>query len=838
MGSWLAGLGRIGISSFGKSEMLKLPCFRAATLTAESVSYSRFSRNGVISRQRFCCYNRTWTPGNPADNNLAVNRRQLMDARNSDLPAKVQYTFPAVESPMIGAAQVLATFRREWYFPVLGALVGLAIALGYLALTPTLYKSTARILLDTSMGRYLQASKIVDEPVFDEAQIGSQIYILSSESVLLPVIRALDLAHDSEFVGSSSAAHSSVWDSIRTEVKKLKALIGWDDDTQTIDPKAAQEQKALETFFQRLNVYREDVPNVINVTFSSKDPNKAAAIANAISDAYIESTLENKLKSTKMVAEWLQGRMTDLKGQATAADRALQDYNIGNNLVNTNKGLLSSEQLSELNAQLANARIAVAQAKARLDGIDRPSSTPSPGNTRRPDSVNNSTKATVALNNSDIVKLRSELRDTTAKAAELEADLGRNHAVVVKLRKKTDELRASIRDQEQLIADTYANEYEMAKARESELAATVAKLVGQAGASSQAQVTMRELESSADTLRSLYNTFLQKYKEINTLQTQNLPIENARIITKAAPPLYKNYKKSTAVLAGSVMLGFLIGAGAAVGKEWVADVFRTPNAVEEWTNIHCSILPTVDGKHRSRLTGEQIPLAEYVLDAPFSRFAESLRGVKASIGAAHLVEGAKVIGIVSSLPQEGKTTIAANLAALIVASSGARTLLIDSDVHLRRLTAELAPHARQGLIEALVEPARLDTFVFQRKRSGLDVLPCVLPSRVPNAAEILGSPKMELLMAAARKNYDYIIIEIAPIMSVADIKLIERFIDKFIFVVEWGQTKRTLVLEALTQVQIIRDRILGAILNKADPAALRSIEAYKGSKFGAYYQET
>src|ERR1700753_2654025 len=110
MGSWLAGFGRIGTSSFGKSEMLKLPCFRAGTLTAESVSYSRFSRNGVISRQRFCCYNRTWNPGNPADNNLAVNRRQLMDARNSDLPAKVQYTFPAVESPMIGAAQVLATF--------------------------------------------------------------------------------------------------------------------------------------------------------------------------------------------------------------------------------------------------------------------------------------------------------------------------------------------------------------------------------------------------------------------------------------------------------------------------------------------------------------------------------------------------------------------------------------------------------------------------------------------------------------------------------------------------------------------------------------------------------
>ena len=234
---------------------------------------------------------------------------------------------------------------------------------------------------------------------------------------------------------------------------------------------------------------------------------------------------------------------------------------------------------------------------------------------------------------------------------------------------------------------------------------------------------------------------------------------------------------------------------------------------------------------------KRTPLEEYVLDAPFSRFTESLRNVKASIGAAQLVEGAKVIGIVSSLPEEGKTTIAANLAALIVASSGARTLLIDSDVHLRRLTAELAPDARQGLIEALVEPARLDLFVFRRKRSGLDVLPCVLPSRVPNAAEILGSPKMELLITEARKTYDHIIIEIAPIMSVADIKLVERFVDKFIFVVEWGQTKKSVVLEALTELQVIRDRILGIVLNKVDLLGLRSIEANKGNRFGGYYLE-
>jgi polysaccharide biosynthesis transport protein len=169
-------------------------------------------------------------------------------------------------------------------------------------------------------------------------------------------------------------------------------------------------------------------------------------------------------------------------------------------------------------------------------------------------------------------------------------------------------------------------------------------------------------------------------------------------------------------------------------------------------------------------------------------------------------------------------------------SAGARTLIIDSDVHRRLLSAKLAPDAREGLVEALIDPSRLDAFVAKRERSGLDVLPCALSSRIPNAAELLGSPNMGELLNAARQAYDYIIVEIAPIMSVVDVKMSERFVDRFIFVVEWGQTKRTLVLEALSEAQIIRERLLGIILNKADPLALRRLEAYKGDKFRAYYE--
>lgn len=753
-----------------------------------------------------------------------------MDARNNELPVKSEYTYATGEAPSIGVAAVLGTLRRKWRYPAVGGTIGLALAVCYLALTPTLYKSSARILLDLSVDRYLKSNKIVDEPIFDDTQIGSQIYILSSESVILPVVRSMNLTHDSEFVGSPKVDRSRIVDRISNMINALKQFIGWDDNAHaTVDPEAIAEQRAVESFFERLSVYREDVPNVINVTFSSEDPNKAAKIANAISDSYISNVLEAKLKSTKLVSQWLQDRMMELKTQASEADRALQDYKIAHNLVDTGKGLLSSEQLSDLNAKLANARIAVAEAKSRVDGIN----TEGKRGATATDALTNGAKAGVTLNNSDIVKLRSEYRDVAAKATELEGSLGRGHAAVIKLHKKMDDLRASIRDQEQLIADSYANEYQMAKARESELAAAVAQLVGEAGTSSQAQVTVRELESSSDALRALYNTFLQKYKEINTVQNESIPVESARIITRAAPPLHKSSKKGAAVVVGSTMLGLLLGAGAAVSREWAAGVFRTPKEVEHATGIRCDVLPMVTaGRGRTASLVE-----EFVLEAPYARFTESLRNVKALIDDAQLAHGVKVIGVVSSVPKEGKTTVASNLAALMVASSGARTLLIDSDVHLRLLSARLAPDARVGLIEALLDPSRLDVLVSKRQRSGVDFLPCVLPTCLPNAAELLGSPRMGDLLAAARRAYDYIVIEIAPIMSVVDIKKIERYIDRFVLVVEWGQTKRSVVLEALSETQNIRERVLGIALNKADPVALLSMEAYKGNKFRDYYQD-
>jgi polysaccharide biosynthesis transport protein len=754
--------------------------------------------------------------------------------RNDAFPVQSDSPFAFSEGPAIRITDILGTLRRRWRFLIVGCLIGLTLALAYIALATRLYTSTASILSDTKMNQNLQAQKIIEDTPLDKSTVDSQVQIFSSESIILPVIKSMNLAHDSEFVGPPDALGEQILWQIKKLIDRVTQSLGLKDD-RTIDAEAFLERTAVETFLKRLTLRREGLSYVVDIAFTSEDPNKAARIANAVADTYIAANLAARNQSTKMAGKWLQDRLIELKAQATDADRVLQNYKSSNNLVDTGRGSLNQQQLSDLNTQLITARTETAEAKARLDRIRQISS----------DGIPDAT-VTDALNNAVITRLRAQYLDTAARAADLASRLGQGHVTVVRLHEQMDELRKSIRGEEQRIADGYASDYEIAKAREKSLSDSMFQLVGEAGTSSQAQVTMRDLESSADTYRNLYNSFLQKFQE--TIQTQTIPVTDSRIVTRATPPLYKSSPKSALALAGGIVLGLFMGAGAAIAREMMLDVFRTSNEVEQTTGIHClGILPIVTANRKRTMwfhegtkslrRGPDLTegIEEFVLDAPHSRFTETLRNLKVSINAAQLVRDVKVIGVVSSVAKEGKTTVAANLGALMVASSGARTLIVDGDVHHRSLTRMLAPDARKGLIEALGDPSQLATLVYHRQRSRLDVLPCVLEKRIPNAAELLGSPQMEKLLIAARDAYDCIIIELAPIVPLVDVKTIERFIDSFVFVVEWGRSERSLVLEALSNTEIIRERLTGIVLNKADPVVLRSIEAYKGDMFSSHY---
>lgn len=712
--------------------------------------------------------------------------------------------------------RVSDVLRRQW--PIIAASVGasLALVLVYLATAHPMYTANARIMMDTRQTQVLDKESGTNNTLIDTGFVDSQVEVINSDDLIRSVVRRLRLTEDPDFNGSSTGGAFG----------KVTSLLG----SGQPPPEERIEQAAVEQIQANLRVERVLTTYVLSLSYKARTPDLAVKIANAIADAYIVGALEAKYQSTKRATEWLQQRSAELSEQATASDRAVQTFKAEHNIVGTSRGLMSEQQLSDLNTQLVQARAATAEAKARLDRINSIS-----------DQDVAQTTVTDALNNPVITRLRAQYLDLAAQYADWSKRYGKTHLAAVNLSNKMDEVRKNIADEIHRIADAYRSDYEIAKSREASLDKNVKDLVAQAGHTGQAEVKLRDLESAADTYRSLYNNFLEKLQ--NATQNQSFPISEARLISTATKPDRKSSPRTILALMGGLASGLCLGFGLAFAREFLNDVLRTPGEVEEELGVKClGVLPDVRpvGKASALLSksaSSSAPdLSRYVVDHPFSRFAETLRNIKVSIDVARLTREIKVIGIVSSLPKEGKTTVAANFAQLI-ALTGHPTLLIDGDLHTRSLTRELAPNAKTGLVETLTDPGSLAYHVQRSKETGLDFLPSVVASRMVNSADVIGSRAMAELLKALREHYEYIVIDLAPVMPVADSKAFSPLIDAMVYVIEWGQTTRSALQESISGSEVLQKKLLGAVLNRANPKMLKRIEAYKGKHHNSYYVE-
>jgi succinoglycan biosynthesis transport protein ExoP len=219
----------------------------------------------------------------------------------------------------------------------------------------------------------------------------------------------------------------------------------------------------------------------------------------------------------------------------------------------------------------------------------------------------------------------------------------------------------------------------------------------------------------------------------------------------------------------------------------------------------------------------------YVVDQPLSIFAEAFRSIKVAADIRGSIQPNRVIGVTSTLPQEGKSTVSSNFAQS-VAYGGKNVILIDGDLRNPTLTRSLAPSAITGLIEVLAGKIELRDAICVDGVTNLAFLPVVLRSKLLYTNEILASEAFKQLIDDLRKKYDYIIIDLPPVAPVVDARAAAHVVDSFIYVVEWGRTKVSFVQRRLDSVPEIRDRMLGVILNKTN---VKMLERYEGN-FGKY----
>ena len=390
------------------------------------------------------------------------------------------------------------------------------------------------------------------------------------------------------------------------------------------------------------------------------------------------------------------------------------------------------------------------------------------------------------------------------------------------------------------------------------------------------RTALTDLESSARISRNLYESLLQRATEAT--QQQSIPIDPARVIVLASPPLERSHPKSLLILGAASLLGLFGGLVAAYAREHLIIVFRLPSQIERELGIRClctiPMLPhrtrqsrrararlanrfspgSVNVFNQSQLTyregSEQYGNAKdrpacvnnrfhlgrrrlarddyahaVVVDQSFTALNETLRFIGAeftSLGPRH-----KVIGISSAHPREGKSMVAVTLAELL-ADAGRKTLLIDCDLRNVGLTRQLAPSAKAGLGEVLGGHAALNELLWSDVVTKLDFLPAVLPAvRVAHPAALLSSAATKNLIKAARDTYDHVILDLPPILPVADTKVVSPFVDSFIMVIEWGETRVAAVSDALNIAPLVAEKLLGAVLAKARSGLFAQLRSRK-----------
>ncbi len=705
----------------------------------------------------------------------------------------------------------------------------------YLFMATPIYTSQAQILLDDTLSKYAEEAPSPQSIQQADTKISSAVEILKSGELALHVTDMENLGENETILNPPQSLMSR----LKSGVRSLAGIFSSRPEISEEDARNGKRAMAAAYLQQGLTVERVARSSVIAVSYRSTDPQLAASVTRAYANAYLTDQLNANFDATERASVWLQERLTDLRQRAQAASLEAEKFKADNGLTSARGELMSEQQLSDLNSQLIVAQADTASASARYNQfkaiLDQGAE----------NAVNNATISSSQTDNSVIQDLRTRYLAVSKREQVIVQNFSADHPQAVALRNEKAELSDKIFRELQQLTGSYRNEFEVAKSREASLRQSIEGVVGSNSQANRSLVELRELEQRATALKTLYESYLGRYEEAS--QQRSFPIAKARIISEAGVPTSPSSPRKAMVLALSIVLGFMVSAVIGGFMEFRERFFRLEEEVRSILG-HKSLgyVPLIGKKRtslwkqiRERLTGAKpekieaethVPLARMsriAVETPRSAFAETLRNAKLASDVILQGRPNRVIGVVSSLPGEGKSTIAANFAGLL-AASGKRTLLIDADLRNPAISRLISPPPKSGLVEAVLGEEEWTTSIRVDPQTRLAVLPIARREHLYHTNELLASPGMENLIANARNSFEYVIVDLAPLAPVIDAKAFSPFADGFLMVVEWGKTPTRLVRDVLHSDPQFNAKILGVMLNKTDMDELG-----KYSDFGA-----
>jgi succinoglycan biosynthesis transport protein ExoP len=718
---------------------------------------------------------------------------------------------PPQESTLREYMRVL--IKRKWTVGACIAGIFIAVAIASLRQTPV-YEAAATIVVnkaDPNLVAFKDSMPVMD--YYDPSDLDTEVRILQSDLLGLQVIRQLNLDKR-----SGPAQPNLVADPLQNDSAHTTAL--------------------LNGFRGNLRVTLIPNTRIIELHYSSTDPQLAANAVNTLAATYVEQNFKTKFESTMQASDWLSKQLVDLQMKVETSQEKLVRYQKEHDILGIDeKNNTTTAKLDELNKEMTAAESDRMQKEAvyRLTQSGDPNATAS---AITADSSLGRDSATSAL----LEKLRAQQADLKIQVAEFSTQFGPSYPKVAQLNNQLREVERQIQLETGKAVEQIRSQYLTAKQRESMLHDAFDKQKQEANKLNENAIEYSLLKRDVETNRQLYEGLLEKLKEAGV--TAGLRSNNLRILNAARVPTFPVEPNIPRNLAFALVLGIISGVGLAFLLENMDNTVRTPEQaqiISALPSLGMIPLGSKSGGNSSAAKRFALPSSDEAVEIvtksrPQSQMAESYRALRTSLLLSNLGAPPKVIMITSARPQEGKTTTSIN-AAIVLAHKGVRVLLIDADLRRPSVHKTLGMGPRSGLSNVLTGSATIQqTIVPSPVLPNLFILAAGTPP--PNPAELLASSNMKDLLNELREQYDHIVIDTPPTLSVTDAVVLSPRADATILVIRSGQTTKQALRRARDILMQVNAHVAGVLLNAVDLTSPDYYYYYEyQGKYGHYYQE-
>src|SRR5438046_2943651 len=606
---------------------------------------------------------------------------------------------------------------------------------------------------------------------YDPSDLDTEVSILRSDLLALQVIKQLNLDKRPEFGGSGDTQPSSL-----------------ELTTDALQPDSASTSELLAAFKGSLQVSLRPNTRVIDIHYRSADKDLAAHVVNSLIHTYIEQNFKTRFESTMQASDWLSKQLIDLQMKVETSQEKLVKYQKQHEILGIDeKQNIITSKLDELNKELTTAESGRMEKESVYQLVQSgdadtaaaaatSADAPAPGG------------ATIS---SLLEKLREQQADLKIQVAQLSTQFGPSYPRVAQMNNQMKEVDAQIQVEMKKIVSRVRSDYLTALQRETMLRAAMDKQKQQANKLNESAIEYSLLKRDFETNRTLYEGLLQKLKEAGV--TAGLRSNNIRQVDIARTPASPAEPNVPRNLGFAFVLGLTSGVGLAFLLEGVDNTVRTPEQAQAISGLPSLGMIPLGSKTSAETNARRLSVATskeavelITLSRPQSQMSESYRALRTSLLLTSVGAPPKIILITSALPQEGKTTTSINTAT-VLAQKGTRVLLIDADLRRPSIHKTLGMGPRAGLSNVLTGGTTLQqATVRSSSLPNLFVLPAGTPP--PNPAELLASAQMIDMLAELREQYDHIIVDTPPTLSVTDAVILSTRSDAVVLVIRSSLT--------------------------------------------------